>query len=77
MTVYLVYRKGEETPVSVEYRWGPSEDDLAKRVVLDPADPTAWPTVGGDEAMMPAVVRAVVRRRRTTGTWPERGVVEN
>ena len=51
--------------------------DLAdKVVVLDRSEPTAWPSVGGEEPQMPMVVRAVVKRLRTTGTWPERGVVE-
>jgi hypothetical protein len=77
VAVYLLYRRGEQTPEAVEYRWGPSEEDLSSRVVLDPRDPTAWPTVGGDHAQMPMVVRAVIRRLRATGTWPERGVVQH
>ena len=76
MAVYLVFQRGEQTPGSVEYRWGSSEESLDKVVVLDRAEPTAWPSVGGEEPQMPMVVRAVVKRLRTTGTWPERGVVE-
>ena len=77
MAVYLVYRKGEESPETVEYRWGSSEEELTERVVLDPRDPTAWPTEGGDQPLMPTVVRALIKRRRATGTWPDRGVVEH
>ena len=77
MAVYLVYRKVSETPETVEYRWGDDPGALSRRVVLDPRAPTRWPTVGGEEPLMPTLVRAVVKRQRETGTWPDRGVVEH
>lgn len=77
MAVYLVYRKVAETTDSVEYRWGTDPGELSRRVVLDPREPTAWPEVGGEDPQMPMVVRALVKRRRETGTWPDRGVVEH
>lgn len=72
-----MYRRGEQTPEAAEYRWGTSEEDLGSGVVLEPRDPAAWPTVGGEDALMPMVVRAVLGRQRATGTWPERGVVQH
>jgi hypothetical protein len=77
MGVHLVYRKVLETPSAVEFRYGPAEDQLTASVILDPQDPTARPSVGGEETMMPTVVRGIVKRQRATGTWPERGVIEH
>jgi hypothetical protein len=77
MAIYVVYRKVAETPESVEYRYGPAEDQLGTTVVIDPRRPTEMPRVGADEPLMPQVVRGVIKRQRATGAWPERGVVEH
>ncbi|PZA19730.1 hypothetical protein DMO24_19155 [Modestobacter versicolor] len=77
MAVYLVYEKVQETAGAVEYRYGPDESRLTTSVVVDPQDPTAWPSVGGEDPMMPTVVRGIVKRQRATGSWPDRGVIEH
>jgi len=77
VAVRVVFQKVDETPQAVEYRFGPTEDELPTTVVIDPQRPTEWPTVGGDEPLMPTVVRAVLERRRATGRWPDHGVIEH
>ena len=77
MAIRVVFRKVVETPQAVEYRYGPSEDELLTTVVIDPQRPTEWPTVGGEDPLMPTVVRGVLKRRQATGTWPEHGVIEH
>ena len=77
MAIRVVYRKVAETPESVEYRYGPTEDRLETTVVIDPRRPTETPTIGADEPLMPPVVRGLVKRQRATGAWPEHGVIEH
>ena len=77
MAVRVVFWKVAETPQAVTYRYGPNEDELPMTVVIDPRRPTEWPAVGGEERMMPTVVRGVLKRQRATGTWPDGGVIEH
>ena len=72
MAILLYFRKDREDETRVEYRYGPPEE-MDRLLVIDKASQEGTPAAGTPDKAFAAVMSKILRQRRETQTWPDRG----
>jgi hypothetical protein len=69
------YRKVRETEEEVDYLFGFPEKD--RQLTIYKEARTFWVTDGQEDHATLAVVRGILRRQQTDGTWPNGGGIQH
>ncbi|CAL9421317.1 hypothetical protein SUDANB106_01878 [Streptomyces sp. enrichment culture] len=75
MAILVYYRKLSEDASTVRYAFGGHPEEMDRAMTLDKATYGAEPDDGGETFGFLATVRRIARTHRTSGTWPEHGMV--
>lgn len=75
MVISSFFAKVDETEREVTYAFGQDRDHPEDSLVIDKVALTAYPTSGARTFGFRATARAIVRRFRDLGAWPEHGYV--
>ena len=75
MAISSYFVKSAETTDTVTYAFGEDRESPTDALVFDKARLTADPVSGDRTHGFSATARAIARRHRETGAWPDRGYV--
>ncbi|NKY86477.1 hypothetical protein [Nocardia veterana] len=72
MALYVLYRKTAETETEVTYRFGSSETDLNRELVIEKNGPTVAP----DDPLVIKVAGRILVRKGNGRNWPHGGGIQ-
>ena len=75
MAISSFFAKVDETEREVTYAFGEDRDHPEDSLIIDKVALTAYPVSGARTMGFHATVRAILRRFRDLGHWPEHGYV--
>ena len=76
MALLVYFRKVNETEREVEYRFGETEDQLDRHVVISKADQTVTSEGNQTDPVLAKVVGRILSRRREAQKWVGAGAIQ-
>jgi hypothetical protein len=72
----MVYRKAAETETEVTYRFGSSETELDRGLVIQKTDSAVKAVDGTTDPLLMKVAARILARKGTDQTWPGGGGIQ-
>ncbi|WP_062994125.1 hypothetical protein [Nocardia mikamii] len=76
MALYAIYRKTAETEHEVTYRFGSSETELNRELVIEKTGPAVIAADGTNDPLVMKVAGRILARKANDPNWPGGGGIQ-